>query len=304
MLCPYPEVVVGQVAEFASPRRQKRLASENRDWWWQAAVLILLVGGLYSSILFHLVKAWDDPNFSHGFIVPVFSLYVLWQERSKLAGLSRQPSSWGLPIIVFSLAVLVVGVLGAELFLSRVSLLLLIAGLVVFFYGWQYFRAVLFPWAFLFLMVPVPQIALSQVTFPLQLFASRCAAAALPLFDVPVLRVGNILALAAMRLEVVEACSGIRSLLSLIALAIIYGYFTETRVWIRIALVIVSVPIAIFANALRIVGTGLIVQYWDPSKADGFYHLFQGWLIFVVSLLLLYTVHQLLRKLAGRESPA
>ena len=206
-------------------------------------------------------------------------------------------------LLGFAIAV-TVGLTGIGGGSFTVPALLLIAGLVVFFYGWQYFRAVLFPWAFLFLMVPVPQIALSQVTFPLQLFASRCAAAALPLFDVPVLRVGNILALAAMRLEVVEACSGIRSLLSLIALAIIYGYFTETRVWIRIALVIVSVPIAIFANALRIVGTGLIVQYWDPSKADGFYHLFQGWLIFVVSLLLLYTVHQLLRKLAGRESPA
>jgi exosortase len=304
MLCPYLEVVVDHAAKFASPRGQTASSSENRDWWWQGVVLAVLVGYLYSSILKHLVLAWNDPNFSHGFIVPVFSLYVLWQERSKLAKLPRQPSSWGLAIIVFSLAVLAVGVLGAELFLSRISLLLLIAGLVVFFYGWQYFRAVLFPWAFLFLMVPIPQIALSQVTFPLQLFASKCAAATLPVFDVPVLRTGNILALAAMRLEVVEACSGIRSLLSLIALAIIYGYLTETRIWIRIALVIASVPIAMFANALRIVGTGLIVQYWDPSKADGFYHLFQGWLIFVVSLVLLYTMHQVLRKIAGRESPA
>jgi exosortase len=301
---PYLEVVVVRAAEFASPPRQRVPSSENRDWWWQAAVLLVLIGSLYYSILYRLMKAWDDPNFSHGFIVPVFSLYVLWLERSKLARLPRRPSWWGLVIIVFSLVVLVVGVLGAELFLSRISFLLLIAGLVVFFYGWQYFRAVLFPWAFLFLMVPITQIALSQVTFPLQLFASKCAAATLPLFNVPVLRTGNILALAAMRLEVVEACSGIRSLLSLIALAIIYGYWTETRIWIRIALVIASVPIAIFANALRIVGTGLIVQYWDPSKADGFYHLFQGWLIFVVSLILLYAVHQVLRKIAGRESPA
>jgi exosortase len=298
-------VIVGQTTEVAASPGGIFPKLENRDGWGQAAVLVLLVGGIYSSILFHLVKQWaGDSDFSYGFFVPLFSLYVLWERRSELARIPKAPSWWGLLVLAFALAVMVLGVLGAELFLSRISLLLVIAALVIFFYGWRYFRAVLFPWAFLFLMVPIPQIVLSQVTLPLQLLASRLAAETLPLFQVPVLREGNIMTLAAMKLEVAEACSGIRSLLSLITLAIIYGYLTETRIWIRTALAVAAVPIAIFDNSLRIVGTGLLVQYWDPEKAEGFFHTFQGWLIFVVSLGMLFLVHQVLRKVPRREARA
>ena len=254
-----------------------------------------LIGWLYSSILFHLAKQWsNDPNFSHGFFVPAFSLFVLWQDRDRLAREPRDPSSWGLLIVVFALVVLVAGVLGAELFLSRVSLLLLIAGLVIFLRGRHWFRAVLFPWAFLFLMIPIPEIVFSQITFPLQILASKVAALLLPLLGVPVLREGNVINLPAMPLEVVEACSGIRSLLSLVTLAIIYGYLVETRTWARVALALASIPIAVTANSLRIVGTGLLVQYWDPDKAEGFFHTFSGWLIFVVALAMLFLFHRLL----------
>ncbi len=192
--------------------------------WWQAVVLLVLIGWLYSPILGRLVgQWWHDPNFSHGFFVPAFALFVLWQDRLRLARIPRSPSSWGLLIVALALCVLVTGVLGAELFLSRVSLLLLVAGLVVFFLGWNYFRAVLFPWAFLILMIPIPAIIFNQITFPLQILASKVAATALPLAGVPVLREGNVINLPAMPLEVAEACSGIRSLLSLATLAVIYG---------------------------------------------------------------------------------
>jgi exosortase len=261
--------------------------------------VFLSIGWLYWSILFHLAKQWsNDANFSHGFFVPAFSLFVLWQDRHRLAREPHDPSLWGLPIVVFALAVLIAGVLGAELFLSRISLLLLIAGLVIFFRGWQSFRAVLFPWAFLFLMIPIPEIVFSQITFPLQILASKVAALLLPLLGVPVLREGNIINLPAMPLEVVEACSGIRSLLSLVTLAIIYGYLVETRTWVRVTLALASIPIAVAANSLRIVGTGLLVQYWDPDKAEGFFHIFSGWLVFVVALAMLFLFHRLL--LIGR----
>jgi exosortase len=253
------------------------------------------MGWLYSSILWQLGKQWwNDPNFSHGFFVPAFSLFVLWQERSRLISLPRKPSVWGLLIIILSLGVLILGVMGAELFLSRVSLLLLIAGLVVYFLGWSYLREGFFPWAFLILMIPIPILMLNQITFPLQVLASKASAVVLPLFGVPTLREGNVIILPAMALEVAEACSGIRSLLSLTTLAIIYGYFMERRMWIRVALALASVPIAVAANSLRIVGTGLLVQYWDPSKGEGFFHVFSGWLIFVVSLTMLYLLHVLL----------
>ena len=257
--------------------------------------MLVLIGWLYASILLHLVEQWwHDPNFSHGFFVPAFSLFVLWQDRRNLATLPRSPSSWGLLIVAFALFVLVVGVLGAELFLSRISLLLLMAGLVVFFMGWHFFRIVLFPLAFLILMIPIPAIIFNQITFPLQLLASKVAALVLPLAGVPVLREGNIINLPAMPLEVAEACSGIRSLMSLATLSIIYGYLAEPRIGIRVILAIASMPIAVAANSLRIVGTGLLVQYWDPDKAEGFFHTFSGWLIFVVSLLMLFLLHRML----------
>ena len=268
----------------------------GRDFWWQATLLLSLTGWLYWSILFHLAKQWsNDPNFSHGFFVPAFSLLVLWQNRAQLAREPREPSAWGLLIVAFALLILVVGVLGAELFLSRISLLLLIAGFGIFFRGWHLFRAVLFPWAFLILMIPIPAIVFTQITFPLQILASKVAALLLPIAGVPVLREGNVIFLPAMPLEIAEACSGIRSLLSLGALAIIYGYLSETRVWVRIALALASIPIAVAANSLRIVGTGLLVQYWDPDKAEGFFHTFSGWLIFVVSLVMLFLLHRLLQ---------
>jgi exosortase len=117
-----------------------------------------------------------------------------------------------------------------------------------------------------------------------------------------VLREGNVINLPAMPLEVVEACSGIRSLLSLVTLAIIYGYMVETRTWVRVTLALASIPIAVAANSLRIVGTGLLVQYWDPDKAEGFFHIFSGWLVFVVALAMLFFLHRLL--VTGRTNEA
>ena len=270
--------------------------------WWQGVVVAGLVGFLYYSILGRLVLDWwNDPNFSHGFFVPLFSGFLLWVERKRLAGITPRPSWFGLVVVAGALVILLVGVFGAELFLSRSSLLFLLAGLIIYFQGWPFFRAVFFPWIFLFLMIPIPSIIFNQITFPLQLLASRLASAVLPVLNVPVLREGNVIQLPAMPLEVAEACSGIRSLMSLGTLAIIYGYFLENRVLGRVLLVLASVPIAVAANALRIVGTGLLVQYWDPHKALGFFHEFSGWVIFMTSLALLLAVHGLLRLVAGKE---
>jgi exosortase len=270
---------------------------------WQTAILLLLAGWLYAPILLRLVQQWwSDPNFSHGFFVPAFAAFVLWQDRSRLASIRPAPSAWGLALILFSLCTLVLGVFGAELFLSRVSLLMLATGMILFFQGWEFLRAVLFPLLFLVLMVPIPAIVFSQITFPLQILASKLSATVLPYFGVPVFREGNVINLPAMPLEVAEACSGIRSLLSLTTLAIMYGYLLEKRIAIRVTLALASVPIAVAANGLRIVGTGLLVQHWDPEKAEGFFHAFSGWLIFVVSLLMLFALHRALNFFLFRGS--
>jgi len=287
-----------EVAPLLSAREGQLSSSLPR---WQGVVLLLMTAWLYASILARLFLQWvgpnHDPNFEHGIFVPLFALFVLWQDRKKLQAIAPAPSWTGLPLVVFSLLMLALGVLGAELFFSRVSLLLLLAGLIILFRGWTFFRAVLFPWAFLILMIPIPSLILQQITFPLQLQAARLATGLLELVGVPVLRQGNVIVLASMPLDVAEACSGIRSLLTLVTLAIIYGYLMETRTWARVVLAISAVPIAVAANSFRIFGTGLLVQYWDPDKALGFFHTFSGWLIFVVALVMLVALHRLISSL-------
>ncbi|HVO63700.1 MAG TPA: exosortase A [Terriglobales bacterium] len=269
---------------------------------WKATLVGGLLLWLYYPVVVRLVlQWWHDPNFSHGFFVPIFSGYVLWLNRRNLRNLPSSPSWYGVVILLAGLSLLILGSLGAELFLSRFSILLVSAGLVISFLGWSFQRRILFPWMILLLMIPIPAIIFNQITFPLQLIASKAATATLQLIGIPALRDGNVIQIPAMALEVAEACSGIRSLLSLTTLTIIYGYLMETSVGMRVGLALASVPIAIFANSLRIVGTGLTVQYWDPNRAEGFFHAFSGWLIFVVSLSMLFALHKILRTLWPRK---
>lgn len=268
---------------------------------FKSLILLGFLAYLYSTVVPHLISQWwNDPNFSHGFFVPAFSAYLIWKQRKRLAEIPVKPSWTGLVVILFSLFLLTFGILGAELFSQRSSLVFLIAGLVLTFLGWDIFRAVFFPWAFLFLMIPIPEIILNQITMPLQFLASRLATAMLAFLNVPVLRDGNVIHLPDMSLQVVEACSGIRSLVSLGTLAIIYGYLLESSIVIRLILVAASVPIAVIANGLRIMGTGLTGLYWNPDKAQGFFHEFSGWVIFIVSLASLFLLHGLLRVIARR----
>jgi exosortase len=270
---------------------------------WQVAVITGLLLWLYFQTLTLLVAQWfTDPDVGHGAFVPLFSAFVIWQERSRLTALRVEPSRWGMLFLGFGLGVLVLGQLGAENFLSRFSLLIVLAGLIIVFLGWNFFRALFFPLTFLVLMIPFPAIILNKITFPLQLLAAKVASTVLPWMLVPVFREGNIIHLAKQTLEVAEACSGIRSLMSLITLSIIYGYLVERRVAVRVLLALASVPIAVAANSLRIIVTGLLAQYWDPDKAQGFYHEFSGWLIFMASLVMLYLLHRIIR-IFWRESP-
>jgi exosortase D (VPLPA-CTERM-specific) len=265
---------------------------------WQVAAILLLIAWLYTPILIRLVLQWvgpaHDPNFQHGIFVPIFAAFVIWQDRERLRAIPSSPSWAGLVLVAFSMITLILGQWGAENFLSRVSLLILLAGLIILFQGWTFFRAVLFPWAFLILMIPIPNLIIQQVNFPLQLVASRLATNLLQLVGVPVFREGNLIQLAAMPLDVAEACSGIRSLLSLVTLSIIYGYLLESRMWVRVVLTVLAVPIAVVANSFRIFGTGLLVQAGHPDAAEGFYHALSGVLIFAVALTLLFAVHWLI----------
>ena len=255
--------------------------------------LALLVAVLYRGVGVKLVKDWYTlPDFSHGFLIPFFVAYLIWERRAVLARTPVRPSWAGIPLVLLGLLLLLTGIFGADLFLSRFSFLLLAAGMTWSLAGRKMLKELSFSLFVLLLAIPLPTLIFNQITFPLQLLASHFASAVLPSLGVPVLRDGNIIQLPAMQLEVAEACSGIRSLLSLFTLAVIYGYFLEKSRSRRVFLALASIPIAVTANVARIVGTGLCVQYWDPDKAMGFFHEFSGWLMFLVSLTLLYLVHK------------
>jgi exosortase len=273
--------------------------------WGPVALLAALLVALYHGIAVKLVQDWYDlPDFSHGFLIPFFVAFLLWDNRKNLRQSPLSPTWAGAWLVALGLFELLVGVFGADLFLQRTSFVLLVAGLVWTLLGKPMLGRVKFALFVMVLAIPLPTILFNQITFPLQLLASRLASDLLPLAGVPVLRDGNIIQLPAMPLEVAEACSGIRSLMSLFTVAVIYGYFLERATWRRVVLALSSIPIAVTANVARIFGTGLCVQYWDPEKALGFFHEFSGWLMFLVSLSCLYLVHLIMEMVAGKEGRA
>jgi exosortase len=267
------------------------------------ALSVAAFGFLYRHVIAKLVYDWTyDGNYSHGFLIVPIAGYFVWERRRLLAAEPIRPSVLGLVLLVGSLATLAAGILGAELFLSRVSMIGVAAGVVLFALGWGWLRRLVFPLAFLLLMVPIPAIIFNQIAFPLQLLASKGAEFTLSAIDIPVLREGNVIVLANTSLEVAEACSGIRSLISLVTLAIVFGYFADRRIWARVALALAAIPVAVAANAVRVAGTGVAAHYYGPEAAEGFFHTFSGWMLFVVAFVMLFAIQKALG--IGQESPA
>ena len=271
----------------------------------------LIVGGLavlYRDVVPELVKAWGtDDNYSHGYLIPPIAAYLAWERRHKFFAAPPGTSLFGLVMVLGSVLVLALGVLGIELFLTRVSLIGAIAGTVLFVFGWARLRVLIFPLAFLILMVPLPAIIFNQIAFPLQLIASQFGEAVVRAWDIPVLREGNVLILANITLEVAEACSGIRSLISLLTLAIVFGYIGDTRNWARVLIALSSVPVAVVTNAARVAGTGVAAHYYGGAAAEGFFHEFSGWLVFIAAFGLMLLLHRLLLLVApdrGSAPPA
>jgi exosortase len=257
---------------------------------------VLLV---YRGVLAKLVHDWaTDDNYSHGFLIVPAALYLAYERRDLLTRAARQPTAVGLAIILVSLGLLVAGSLGAELFLTRISIVALLLGAVLYIGGWSHARILTFPIAFLLLMIPLPAIVFNEIAFPLQLVASRFGEAALNLFKIPVLREGNVIILANTTLEVAEACSGIRSLISLLTLGILLGYFSDRRILVRTVIALSTIPVAIVANGVRVAGTGIAAQRFGPEAATGFLHTFSGWIVFITAFALLFLIQRALIALA------
>ncbi|MGA2328774.1 MAG: exosortase/archaeosortase family protein [Bryobacteraceae bacterium] len=257
---------------------------------WFAALLV----ACYAPVLARLVRQWaTDGDMGHGFFVPVVAGYIAWQRRDELLSAEVSPSWWGLAVLAWGALQLYFATVGAELFLARTAFIVSVAGMILLLGGVRILRILAFPLFLLLFMVPIPAIIYNQVTFKFQLIASRLAEGALALLGVPVLREGNILELASQKLSVVEACSGIRSLLTLSFLSLVYAYFFDKKVWMRFVLLAATVPIAIVANASRVTVSGLLSEV-NPHLAEGMFHAASGWLIFMVALAILIAVHLLI----------
>lgn len=261
----------------------------------------LLLIGAYLPILSRLVKQWTtDDDVSHGFFVPVVAGYIVWSRREKLLSIEWKPAWWGgIGLLVWAALQAYLGMLGAELFLQRTAFLFSLVGVLLILGGTALVRELAFPLLLLAFMIPLPSVIYNQITFPLQLFASAVAEKSLEVLNIPVLRDGNILELPSQKLSVAEACSGIRSLLSLSFLSLVYAYFFDRKVWMRWVLLIATIPIAIVANSARVTLTGVFSEI-DPSLAEGFFHEAEGWVIFIVALVILVVFHQVLNWVYGR----
>ncbi len=271
--------------------------------WTAVAWFTILLIGVYFPILSKLVLQWStDDDVSHGFFVPLVAGYIAWQRREKLLKMEWKPAWWGIGLLVWAGMQAYLGMLGAELFLQRTAFLVSLVGVLLILGGTAVVRQLAFPLLLLPFMIPLPTVVYNQITFPLQLFASWVAEKSLDVLNIPVIRDGNILELASQKLSVAEACSGIRSLLSLTFLSQVYAYFFDRKLWMRWVLLVATIPIAIIANSARVTLTGVFSEI-DPSLAEGFFHEAEGWVIFVVALVILVVVHQLLNFLYRRWRP-
>jgi exosortase len=261
---------------------------------------LLLVSGfvlVYWQVLRALVHDWiSDGNYSHGFLILPLALYFAWSRRQALQAAPIRPSLFGLVIFAGSIAILLAGLLGSEFFLSRLAMLGTIAGVVLFLFGWAHLRLLAFPIAFLLLMIPLPAIIFNQIALPLQFVASRLGELAIAFVGIPVVREGNIIVLAHRTLEVAEACSGIRSLVSLVAVALTLGYIVDPRWWVRTLVALSAVPIAIVTNGGRIAGTAIVTEWLGNKAGDRFFHDFSGWVVFVAALGMIFLVQQALAR--------
>ena len=256
---------------------------------------MLLAFVIYAPILYHMSRHWAlVEDYSHGFLIAPLALYFAWERRDALRRAPVRPSFWGLVPLLLGTLTLIVGRLGVELMNLRISFVLTLIGLVLLLLGRRVTRVLAFPLVFLFLMVPLPQSLVNVVAFPLQLAAADWAVHTLHLLGIPALREGNIIQLPSATLFVAEACSGLRSLLALITLGVVFAYFFRRSWGERIVIVMSAIPIAIAVNAVRVTLTGILIYRLGTDAGAGIIHEFQGLTTFAAAFLLLLAEARLL----------
>jgi exosortase len=269
----------------------------NRIQFVFVAVLTAL---LFAPVVPAMVMDWyKDDNYSHGFLVPIIAGYFLWQRWPELKARLVKPDDLGLVVLIIALLQLTVAWLGTEYFTMRSSLIVLLAGMVLYWFGREVLKGMALPLGYLLFMIPIPYIIYDALAFPLKLFITKISVGFMQMIGVAVLREGNIIMLPTTTLEVADACSGTRSLMSLLALAVAYAFFIQTSTAKRWVLIASAVPIAIFTNALRVIVTGILAQWWGAKAAEGFFHEFAGLVVFALAMVLLVAEGALLRRVGN-----
>ncbi|MBA4366813.1 MAG: exosortase [Desulfobacterium sp.] len=256
---------------------------------------------LYNNVIYKMVLDWvSNDNFSHGFLIPIISGYLIWRRKDRLTQASISPSDTGLILLIFSLIFYFIANIGVEQFTMRFSMIMVILSLTVFLAGWECSRILFLPIVYLVFMIPFPSIIWNKIAFPLKLFATQMAVSVIQFFDIPVFGEGNIIHLANTTLEVVDACSGLRSLTSLLALSSALALLTEHSGTKKFFIFLSAIPIAIFLNIIRLTITAILARHYGPDIAQGFLHEASGILIFILSFFFLFAVNLLMSSI-GRS---
>lgn len=258
-------------------------------------ILIIIISYflLYSHVIVGLLNQWkNDENYSHGFLIPLISIFLVWKKWPKLKKIAGKPHNMGILIIILSLSLFIIGHIGGEIFLQRLSMVITIFGLILWHLGERIGKELTFPVFFLIFMIPLPYILYDSVAFPLQILASKISFMSLNIFGFPVFCEGNLIHLPSVVLQIEEACSGIRSLISLLALVTIYSYLNQRGFLPRLLLIMCAIPIAVISNSLRVLITGIIITFYGEKIGLGFFHGFSGWTIFLFAFILIYFLNK------------
>lgn len=273
------------------------LTDALRRYKIQLILTVILLSVLYVHIVPDMVQQWyDDENYSHGFLVPIIAGWFLWQRRESLKHIVVAPANSGLLVIFYGLLQLLIAWLGTEYFTMRSSLIIVLIGVILFWFGKATLKTLALPLGYLIFMIPIPYIVYDSVAFPLKLFVTKVSVFFLELIGVVVVREGNIIMFPTTTLEVADACSGIRSLMSLLALSVAYAFFSQESRLKRLIIILSAVPIAICTNSIRVIVTGILAQWWGARAAEGFFHEFAGMVVFALAMGLLVLVGALLRR--------